>query len=96
MSERIEAARSFGDRKARHDPVCPRCNLRPKSVELIVQARSTKRPKPGALASRAKRLCEPCALQLFEAIERIIDNPFNRPPGYAGLDYEPGKRVRHG
>jgi hypothetical protein len=43
------------------------------AVELIVQARSTKRPKPGLFASRARRVCEPCGQALFAAMLEAME-----------------------
>jgi len=64
---------SFAERPSRSGPICPRCNVREKSVELIFQARTLRRPKPGSLATRGKRLCEQCALEVFEAAEALMD-----------------------
>jgi NMD protein affecting ribosome stability and mRNA decay len=66
-------AATFALRAPRKTTLCPRCNRREKSVEVIIQARKAQRPKPGALATRARRLCEPCALVVFEDMEKVLD-----------------------
>ena len=43
-------------------------------AELIIQARSLRRPKPGAFGTRARRLCESCAKELFEKMENLLDS----------------------
>lgn len=64
---------SFADRKPRQNPICPVCNERPKTVEIVLQARGTSRPNPGSLSTRARRLCETCALAFYERMEAILD-----------------------
>lgn len=48
-----------------------RCGA-PKTAEVVLQARPVSRK--GSLATRARRMCEPCALRVFEAMEKALDD----------------------
>lgn len=64
---------TWAKRPQSQGPICPRCNQEEKMAELIIQARSTKRPKPGAFGTRSRRFCESCARELFEKMENLLD-----------------------
>lgn len=51
--------------------VCPKCGAE-KTVEVIIQARPVPSRK-GSLATRARGMCEPCAVAVFDAAEAILD-----------------------
>ena len=90
---RERRASSGWPESARRRPVgiCPRCGERTVKVELIAQARSTKRPKPGLFASRARRVCEPCGQVLFAAMLAAMELGEDAPrPAVAGLGAERG------
>lgn len=58
-----------GHRRGTSPPVCPRCARNPVAVELIVQARSTERPRPQTyFGTRSRRVCEPCGQELYAAL----------------------------
>ena len=65
---------TWAKRSKPHGPICPRCNQEEKIAELIIQARTLRRPKPGAFGTRARRLCESCAKELFEKMENLLDS----------------------
>ena len=65
---------TWAQRPKSRGPICPRCNQNEKMAEVIIQARSTKRPKPGAFATRARRMCESCAREVFGLMEDVLDS----------------------
>ena len=73
MSAAPVQARGFATRERRTTPTCPRCNERAKEIEVVIQGRYARRPNPGSVATRSRRLCEPCALDVFTQMEAILD-----------------------
>lgn len=63
-----------GRRRGAIPPVCPRCGQNPITVELIVQARSTERPRPQTyFGTRSRRVCEPCGQVLYAAMLEAME-----------------------
>lgn len=61
-------------RRRGNTPVCPRCGQHPVAVELIVQARSTERPRPQTyFGTRSRRVCEPCGQVLYAAMLEALE-----------------------
>lgn len=63
--------------KPKRTSICPRCRKNEKQVEIIVQGRGMQRDKGAPMryyGTRARRVCEPCARDIFETCEMILDS----------------------
>lgn len=68
---------TWGSGAPKRPGLCPRCGKHPKGVEVIIQGRDFQRDKGVPMryfGTRARRVCEPCAQEIFETCELILDS----------------------